>query len=158
MISVIDHRERETALAVHALQMAAYAQEAALLGVTRFPPLEETPEDVQGADAVFLGAWLNGALVGAVGVEAPDGEEGERLIGSLVVSPIQQRRGLGAMLVEGVLTRFGGFGVRVSTGAKNVPALALFARYGFVPFQRLTLGEEEPVEVIRLRWVGAAGA
>ena len=84
MIQVIEHRERATARAIHAVQMVAYAQEAALLGVTYFPPLEETPEDIMAADATFLGAQVGDALAGALSIEAPDGPAGERLIGSLV--------------------------------------------------------------------------
>lgn len=152
MIQVIEHRERATARAIHAVQMVAYAQEAALLGVTYFPPLEETPEDIMAADATFLGAQVGDALAGALSIEAPDGPAGERLIGSLVVSPAYQRRGIGARLVEAALARCEPYGVWVSTGVKNAPALALYQRYGFAPYQRLVVGEREPVEVVRLRW------
>lgn len=86
------------ACAVHAIQMAAYAQEAALLGVSRFPPLEQTLQDLQQSPARFLGAWIAGALIGALGVERTPDTPGV-LIASLVVSPEWQRQGVGQTLL-----------------------------------------------------------
>jgi ribosomal protein S18 acetylase RimI-like enzyme len=65
----------------------------------------------------------------AVGLEP----EGDALrIARLMVAPAAQRRGLGRAAVALALARAGGRAVVVSTGAANVPALALYEGAGFV--------------------------
>ena len=45
-LSSIDHRIYVVAQQIHAIRMAAYKQEAELLGLTRFPPLERKVDDI----------------------------------------------------------------------------------------------------------------
>lgn len=138
----------EDARAVHSIQMAAYAQEAALLGVKTFPPLERTVQDIQFGAERFLGAWAATSLVGVLGYEfAADGPG--MTISSLVVSPGRQRRGVGRLLVLEVLARFADLPVAVSTGAKNRPALALYTGSGFVEHSRGLIGPEK-LEIVSL--------
>ena len=42
---------------IHAVQIAAYQQEAALLGVSDFPPLARTVEDIMGSRELFFRAF-----------------------------------------------------------------------------------------------------
>ena len=42
---------------IHAVQIAAYQQEAALLGVSDFPPLARTVEDIMGSRDLFFRAF-----------------------------------------------------------------------------------------------------
>lgn len=148
-IRSVDHREMAVAAQVHSLQMRAYAQEAALLGAIYFPPLERTIEDVRSCAEVFRVATLGSKLVGAVSV----GKDEEGLgtnVASLVVEPEFQRRGVGRALLTAVANAHGVNGLTVQTGAKNVPALALYEQFGFVELRRWLVGRE-PLELVRLR-------
>nr|WP_283254224.1 GNAT family N-acetyltransferase [Ramlibacter paludis] len=129
--------------------MRAYAQEAALLGATWFPPLERTVEDVQSSKEHFLAARADGRIAGAIGVE-PDPEGLGITIASLVVDPCFQRQGMGRKLLEAVLAAHGDAGLTVQTGARNAPALALYEAKGFVVTRRWLVGRE-PLELVRLR-------
>jgi len=133
---------------LHAVQMIAYAQEAKLLGAIYFPPLERTVDEVRATDDVFLAALLSEELVGAVSVW-PDPEGMGMNISSLVVTPQFQRRGIGAALMASVLATHGNGAITVQTGAKNLPALSLYARAGFTELRRWFVGRE-PLELVKL--------
>ena len=149
----LDHHHLAVAERIHAIQMAAYAQEAALLEAVSFPPLQRQVVDVQRAEGDFLGAFLDGQLAGSLSVE-PGSVEHELTISSLTVAPEFQRRGLGRALVAAVLREFTFRRLTVSTGARNLPALALYAEFGFVEFSRRLVGEEQ-LEVVELRLNGS---
>jgi ribosomal protein S18 acetylase RimI-like enzyme len=113
---------------VLAVQHAAYAIEAELIGYPELPPAHETLEALR---ATSEEVWLceeGGEVVGAVGLEC---SQDEVLIARLFVAPAAFRRGVGSALVRHALAQAGGRRVRVGTGARNAPALALYARYGF---------------------------
>ena len=148
-IEFVDHRALLTAQQLHAVQMVAYAQEAKLLGAIYFPPLERTVDDVQATDEVFMAAFMNQELVGAASVW-PDPEEMGIDIASLVVDPRVQRQGIGKALMASVLATHGSGKVTVQTGAKNLPALSLYARAGFVELRRWFVGSE-PLELVKLQ-------
>jgi hypothetical protein len=101
-----DHRSLKIARAIPGLQMLAYAQEAALLGVPSLPPQQLTVEQLQASDESFTAAYLSSTLVGAVGV---------------IDKPAS---------------------VRVSTGAGNEPALALYRKHGFFEYKRWFVGPQ----------------
>ena len=147
-IQPLPHRDPHIAGAIHAIHMVAYAQEARTLGATLFPPLERSVQDIASSPERFLGAWSAGRLVGALGLEhgfADDAIE----IASLVVLPEWQRRGIGRRLVAAALAGYENVPAKVSTGAKNGPALALYVRFGFVEASRRFVGPER-LEVIGL--------
>lgn len=146
-ITVLDHRSREVALRIHAIQMAAYRLEAVLLGVRHFPPLERSVEDVQSSSDRFWGAKGGGELLGVISLERSGAVE--ILISSLTVDPAYHRRGAGRALVQAVLGTRGSCSMMVSTGAKNEPALQLYRQLGFLERRRRYVGLE-PVEVVEL--------
>jgi GNAT superfamily N-acetyltransferase len=127
---------------LHAVQVAAYRVEAALIGDDRFPPLHETVDDVRAAPVTWLGAFSGNELVGAVAWTV--GSEGWD-IDRLAVDPVHHRRGIGSALVAAVLERAGGAQVTASTGSGNTPARALFAEHGF-----RSAGD---IEVVPTLWV-----
>lgn len=147
-IQLVDHSALLMARPLHAVQMIAYAQEAKLLGAIYFPPLERTVEDVRTADEVFLAAFMGDELVGATSIW-PDPEGMGMNIASLVVLPHLQRRGIGAALLASVLLTHGAREITVQTGARNKPALCLYARAGFVELRRWLVGRE-PLELVKL--------
>lgn len=147
-IEPVDHSVLAIARQLHAVQMSAYAQEAQLLGATYFPPLERTVDDVRTSREEFVAAFLEDEIVGAVSVW-PDPEGLGVNIASLVVAPQYHRRGIGRQLLAAVLARLGDGVVTVQTGARNEPALALYAQAGFVELRRWMVGRE-PLEVVKL--------
>ena len=111
-----------------AVQRAAYAIEAELIGYPDLPPLHETLEALQAtAEEIWL-CSEGDELVGVVGLE--HGSD-EMVIARLFVAPAWFRRGVGSALVGHALAQAGGRRVRVGTGARNTPALALYERFGF---------------------------
>jgi ribosomal protein S18 acetylase RimI-like enzyme len=150
-IQFVDHRTLLTAQQLHAVQMVAYAQEAKLLGASYFPPLERTVDEVQSTDEVFLAAFMSQELVGAASVW-PDPEGMGMNIASLVVAPQFQRQGIGTALMASVLASHGSGEITVQTGARNLPALSLYARAGFVELRRWFVGRE-PLELVKLQWL-----
>ena len=68
VIAPMDNSAPATARRIHAVQMRAYRQEAALLGVGFFAPLEHTAQDVQASRECYFGAWIGRALAGVVSI------------------------------------------------------------------------------------------
>jgi ribosomal protein S18 acetylase RimI-like enzyme len=136
-----DHCSLEIARAIHGVQMLAYAQEAALLGMPSLPPQQLTVEQLQASDERFTAAYLSSTLVGAVGViDKPD--VSMRVINSLVVHPAHLRAGIATRLLLHVLAAAEAASIRVSTGAGNEPALALYRKHGFVEYKRWFVAPE----------------
>jgi ribosomal protein S18 acetylase RimI-like enzyme len=148
-IQFVDHRALLTAQQLHAVQMVAYAQEAKLLGAIYFSPLERTVDEVRATDEVFLGAFMSQELVGAASVW-PDPEGMGMNIASLAVVPHFQRQGIGTALMASVVATNGSGEITVQTGAKNLPALSIYARAGFIELRRWFVGRE-PLELVKLQ-------
>jgi ribosomal protein S18 acetylase RimI-like enzyme len=121
-----------------ALQRAAYAVEAEIIGDDRIPPLRESLEEFRAQPLLWLGAMDDGdRLAGAIAwTETAEEVDLDRL----VVDPAAHRRGIGRALVKEVMARAGGRRIVVSTGRDNVPARTLYEKLGFV-----LQGEAEPV-------------
>ena len=130
-----------------AVQRAAYAIEAELIGYPRLPPLHETLEGLQATPEELWLCEEGGELCGVVGLEQ---HADELVIARLFVAPPEFRRGIGSALVAQALARADGRRVRVGTGARNLPALALYERFGF---RRLDEGQPAPsvgyIELVR---------
>jgi len=149
LIEHLDHRDPSVATLIHDVLVLAYAQEAALLKVTHFAPLDQTREDIQASSDCFLGAFKSGTLVGAVSF-APDDEPDQFLVTSLVVHPDHQREGAARLLMAQVLVLAGNFSTAVATAALNLPALALYRELGFVAYRFGTIGTES-LPLVKLR-------
>ena len=108
---------------VHAIQRAAYAVEAELIGTRAIPPLHETLEELAAAGKreEFFGVFEEAASEGAAGWDRSVGRGEERCVGfvaleaeasgppgsmrisRLAVDPMHFRRGVGRMLIAHAL-------------------------------------------------------
>jgi len=149
-IELLNHRDRGTAEFIHAIQMAAYSQEAALLAARHFPPLEKTVTDIQATNALFFGAIDGTTIIGALST-ATDEEVDAVNVVSLVVAPHRQRQGIGRQLLDFAISSCDDTDFTVSTGARNGPAMALYSQYGFAECKRWFVGAE-PLELVKLLW------
>ncbi len=129
-ICEVDHRQPELCARLHALQMAAYAQEAALLGVHEFPPLAVTLAQLAAQQVRYFCVMQAEEIFAALALEEINASQ-SWLIASLVVAPAQQRRGLARRLLAEVLQRFPQHHFQVSTASLNQPACQLYLRSGF---------------------------
>jgi ribosomal protein S18 acetylase RimI-like enzyme len=140
-IQSLDHRDLLVAQRIHALLARANAQEVDLVQAGDSSSPKRTPEDIQSSSEFFLGAFLEGELVGSMGV-GPGEEPGHIGIESLAVHADHQRQGVGRSLVVEALRRGHGVPFSVVSAAANLPALALYRHLGFIECRRGTLGPE----------------
>ena len=132
---------------IHAVQIAAYQQEATLLGVREFPPLDRRVEDVKASSDAFFGAFDGDELLGVITLEQQSANE--VVISSLTVVPSFQRRGVARALIVTAAGQTACAKISVSTGAKNRPALALYKQLGFVECRHKYVGPEQ-LEIVEL--------
>jgi ribosomal protein S18 acetylase RimI-like enzyme len=142
VVESIDHRERGMAARIHAIQVAAYTQEATLLGAISFPPLQRAVADIETSTEHFFAAYLDGAFVGVIALERKQVDNATH-ISSLVVLPAFQRLGVGRALLSAVVSESPTEVLTVSTGLHNTPALALYGQFGFVEHSRRLVGIEK---------------
>ena len=119
---------------VLALQRAAYAVEAALIGSDGIPALTETPEHLRQAGETWLGTFDGSGLTGAVAWQLL--ADGTVDICRLVVAPRAFRGGVATALLDELDRWYPGRPMVVSTGSDNQPALALYHRRGFRPVRQ----------------------
>jgi ribosomal protein S18 acetylase RimI-like enzyme len=125
----LDLHDPADVAALLAVQRAAYAVEAELIGFDGIPALRETAEELAASTEIVLGRFADGRLVAAVGYERR-GDELE--LCRLVVDPGAFRAGHASALLDAVdAAEPGVSATRVSTGEGNEPALRLYARRGF---------------------------
>lgn len=148
-VSVLDHRNREIAEGILAVQLAAYRQEAMLIRVERFPPLDRNVFDILESNERFLGARVDGVVVGVLSLEAANGEI-PACISSMTVTPDYQRRGVARALMSELLRAFNTELLTVSTGMQNKPALSLYRQFGFAVTPSRILREFD-LEIVELR-------
>ena len=136
-VTILNHRELETAGAIVALQKPSYAIEAALIGYDQMPGLVESPADVAALDLTMLGAFDEGQLAGILGYQRiADVVDIDRV----AVSTAHFRRGIGRSLLEALHDREStAIRFEVSTGSANPAAIALYAGAGYRPIQEETL-------------------
>lgn len=150
----LDHTRPETAAAIHAVMMAAYQIEAALLGVASFAPLQQTPAQIAAARAAFYGIWLESDLIAVAEIESAG--PARRHIGTLVVHPAYFRRGLATALLRHIFQTYPDVDFTVSTGRDNQPAMRLYAAHGFREQRRWTTRDGISMASLRLDRASAA--
>ncbi|WP_409293470.1 GNAT family N-acetyltransferase [Peribacillus sp. SCS-37] len=128
MLLPLEHRDKETAQQILEVQRPAYEVEANLIGFWDIPPLKDNVETIMNTNEVFLGHMEGTSLAGFISFK----ESREEVdIHRLVVHPRFFKRGIGKRLLTALIKRAGGRVIKVSTGAENMPALALYKNQGF---------------------------
>jgi ribosomal protein S18 acetylase RimI-like enzyme len=120
--------EAPVAARLHAIQIAAYAVEAALIDNEAIPPLHESVDDLRRRPFDWLAALDGEQIIGAIALQ-PRADVVD--IHRLIVDPAAFRRGAGSALIQAVLDQAGARPVFVATGAANAPARRLYERLGF---------------------------
>jgi ribosomal protein S18 acetylase RimI-like enzyme len=129
-IERLDLADPQVAMEILAVQRAAYAVEAELIGSGAIPPLHETLEELQATTERFLGIRDDDGLAAVVSWHRhPDGTLD---VCRLAVAPRAFRRGYASALLDAVDEREPARRTVVSTGAANAPALSLYKQRGFV--------------------------
>ena len=127
----LDISDPGIAAEVLACQRAGYAVEAELIGFDGIPPLRETLDELVRCGERFLGSYDAEGLAGIVSWKKL--ADGTVDICRLVVAPRAFRRGHASALLDALALAEPAERFTVSTGAANIPALALYHRRGFVP-------------------------
>ncbi|MEW2418620.1 GNAT family N-acetyltransferase [Streptomyces sp. NPDC046866] len=130
-VGPLDLADEATAAAVHRIGRAAYAVEAELIGFDGIPALRESLAEMRERPLRWLG--LRGDGGGIAGFLAWEEEgDGTVCVDRLCVDPARFRRGIASELLRALLAAApADRAVRVTTGAANAPAVALYGRLGF---------------------------
>lgn len=114
------------------LQHLSYQVEAAIVGFPNHPPLEEDKQSIVDSGEIFIGAYIEAELVGAISYKL---EEDYVDIYRLMVHPDHFRKGIGQSLLSEVTSAFPDRPSYVYTGSNNIPALNLYKSNGFQAMQ-----------------------
>ncbi|WP_410501788.1 GNAT family N-acetyltransferase [Exiguobacterium acetylicum] len=123
------------------VQRRAYQIEARLLETTDFPPLREKIDDINREAPTGFVYVIDDIVAGAVTID-------DLTITRLVVDPAYFRQGIAQSLLKHVFEQ--NHAKHVMTGARNLPALTLYARFGFMEVRREWHEEIELVFLTRL--------
>jgi len=125
----LEHRDPRVARDIECVLHAAYAVEAELLELSDFAPLTRGADEVARSRSRFVGLFDADELVAVVELEPAVGNR--VVVAALAVHPLRHRQGLGRRLVEWAIADARTF-LRVATARRNLPALELYRRLGFV--------------------------
>jgi ribosomal protein S18 acetylase RimI-like enzyme len=128
VITRLDLTDAKLAERVLAIQHAAYAVEAQLIGFSGIPPLHEDLAGLMASTEEWLGRYDGETLVGAVAYELTPGVVE---ISRLIVDPEHARRGHGRALLDHLDELEPRPISRVSTGSLNTPAVNLYTSRGY---------------------------
>lgn len=132
------------------LQHSAYRLEAQAIGLTEMPPLPDTFDSIRTSSDVFIGELSeDGELLGAIAVR--DEMPGSMEITRLMVHPNHLRQGIGAKLLQYVLTNhLDKQEFTVTASPQNAPAVALYRKFGFRPVRSVQSASGVELMIYRL--------
>ncbi|WP_217595371.1 GNAT family N-acetyltransferase [Cohnella sp. GbtcB17] len=131
------------------LQHAAYRIEAELIGIPDLPPLHDTIATLQASEETFWGCRDDdGELIGAIAAERA--KDGSGVISRMMVHPDHFRQGIAGALIAHMMQAWSEVsGWEVTAEARNLPAIALYERCGFVAVD--TFHPREDITMITLK-------
>ncbi|MCP8968562.1 GNAT family N-acetyltransferase [Ectobacillus ponti] len=133
-MKIVELPLREAAEQIYHLQQRSYRVEAELLGFWELPPLLETAADLKCSGETFWGCYAGEALAGVLSFKQNGGELD---IHRLVVDPPFFRQGVAAALLQRLACAYNDKTCVVTAAERNVPAVALYKRSGFVETGRI---------------------
>ncbi len=141
------------AKSIHQVMQAAYKVEAELLNIQEFYPLNRTVKDIAESKNRFFGyiqldERQSDELTGICELEMVD--KHTVLIAALVVKPTSFRKGIATQLLEHVIANEKDKTILVSTAEDNIPAVALYQKFGFEIYTKLTL--EDGLKIVELTY------
>lgn len=143
----VDRSDNQLVGQIHAVQLAAYAIESALIAYPQLPPLFETEDDIRSSAETFLACLLDGQVVGATSYLVTHHTVE---ICRLVIHPSYFRRGMGSRLLKAVEEQNRQWQtITVSTAAKNHPAIGLYEKHGYHVVQHVRLADG--LQLVRLQ-------
>ena len=144
-IKLLNHRDGAVAEQIYSIFQASYKVEAELIQAKEFPPLRRSAQDVALSPSKFWGQSDSNGLMGIIEVEQ---ELALLQISSLAIAPRLFRKGIGANLVNYVLSNLDWQTAQVQTATANFPAIALYQKAGFTEQERWQ--SQEGTELILL--------
>lgn len=131
-IERLDLSSMDNASDLWRLQHAAYRIEAELIGVPDLPPLHDTIASLQASEEAFWGCRdSDGELIGAIAAERA--KDGSGVISRMMVHPDHFRKGIAGALIAHMMEAWKEVRAwEVTAEARNLPAIALYERSGFV--------------------------
>ncbi len=145
---IIELNAANEAVPIYQLMQQSYRVEAELLGLIDFYPLTRSVQDIAKSQHRFLGVLKEGKVLAVLELEKLD--EQTLLVASLVVYPAAFRQGLASSLLEHILEQEDFQTLKVSTAAKNLPALRLYEKMGFCLSSSQTL--TDGLELVTLEY------
>jgi GNAT superfamily N-acetyltransferase len=143
LIKRLSMKSNEEVLELLTLQLASYRVEAELIGFDGIPPLRDGIQSLRDAKETFIGCYndVEGKeeLAGAVSYTR-NGSVVE--ICRMIVYPKHFRKGIASSLLRFLLDEQIRKGVSrfiVSTGTANLPAVSLYASFGFLERRVITI-------------------
>ncbi|CAM3030165.1 GNAT family N-acetyltransferase [Paenibacillus sediminis] len=136
MIIQLSLNDDDTVHQIWRLQHIAYRLEAELIGFKQIPPLLDTFDSIKQCGEQFFGCLSeDGELMGAIAVEQE--EPNTLTISRMMVHPDFFQKGIASSLLRYVFDTFSGVDrFIVSTGTRNIPAVNLYSKHGFIPVRR----------------------
>lgn len=133
MVKALNNQTLNVATQIYEVFQSSYQVEAELIGVSDFPPLQRSVNDIMMADKCFTGFYANGTLAAVVETELINQVLD---IHSLTVAPEFFGQGIGKRLMQFVLHREGYEWANVETAVLNLPAINLYKKLGFAEVKR----------------------
>ncbi|NMP32006.1 GNAT family N-acetyltransferase [Thalassotalea sp. M1531] len=135
MINELDNSNVDVANQIFTVFQNSYQIEAQLIGVSEFPPLSRTLNEIMNSATRFYGCYENSCLAGVIEIAIKD----KRLeIDSLTVDPNYFKKGIASQLIGYAFDFFDFTEAIVETAVANEPAIKLYKKHGFVEFKRWT--------------------
>lgn len=139
MIKKIDIRDRNIAREILSIQIPSYKVEAEIIGYDEIPPLKDTVDTLQLCGEIFFGYYSKEDIRGAISIKIDDDEMD---IHRLIVHPDHFRKGIAQKLLSFLEITFAVKTIKVATGSKNSPAVALYEKNGFQVINEITINEQ----------------
>jgi len=128
LIQKLNNSNSEIAVRIRTIFQVSYAVEAELLDAIDFPPLKRKLESFLESKNTFYGYYIDKVLAGVIEIKVMK----ESIhIQSLVVHPQFFRQKCASQLIEFTLNNYDTLFFTVETGMKNIPAIALYTKFGF---------------------------